>query len=98
MDDKNILNIPVVIAGRTYPVLATAEEIDSIKLINEKLNKEFMELHQRYANTLNKQDILAMLLLTYAKDLHEEKTQNDLKPISERVQSIESVLEKALQK
>jgi len=98
MDDKNILNIPVAIAGRTYPVLATAEEVDDIKLINEKLNKEFMELHQRYASKLNKQDILAMLLLTYAKDLHEERTKNDLQPISERVQSIESVLEKALQK
>lgn len=98
MSDENLLNIPVVIAGRTYPVLVAEEELDSIQQINKKLDKEFADLHQRYANKLSKQDILAMLLLTYAKDLHEEKQKNDLTPVTKHIESIETILDKAFSK
>lgn len=98
MNEDNLLTIPVVLAGRTYPVLVTEDEIESVKSINEQLNKEFLDLQNRYANKLNKQDILAMLLLTYAKDLHEEQKQTDLLPVKKRIKSIENILEQAFEK
>jgi len=95
MNKDNLLTIPVVLAGRTYPVLVTPDEVEEVKLINHQLNKEFLDLQNRYANKLNKQDILSMLLLTYAKDLHEERHKTDLDPIKKRIESIEHILEQA---
>lgn len=98
MKKDNLLTIPVVLAGRTYPVLVTQDEVESIKLINQQLNKEFLELQKCYANKLNKQDILSMLLLTYAKDLLEERQKTDLAPVKKRIESIENILEQAFDK
>lgn len=98
MKKDNLLTIPVVLAGRTYPVLVTQDEVESIKLINQQLNKEFLELQKCYANKLNKQDILSMLLLTYAKDLLEERQKMDLVPVKKRIESIENILEQVFDK
>ncbi|CAA6801073.1 MAG: Unknown protein [uncultured Aureispira sp.] len=98
MNKDNLLTIPVVLAGRTYPVLVTQDEVESVQLINQQLNKEFLELQDCYANKLNKQDILSMLLLTYAKDLLEERQKMDLVPVNKRIESIESILEQAFDK
>jgi cell division protein ZapA (FtsZ GTPase activity inhibitor) len=95
MNKDNLLTIPVVLAGRTYPVLVTQDEVEGINLINEQLNKEFSDLQNRYANKLNKQDILSMLLLTYAKDLLEERQKTDLAPVEKLIESIETILEQA---
>lgn len=95
MNEDNLLTIPVVLAGRTYPVLVTQDEVEGVKLINQQLNKEFLDLQSRYANKLNKQDILSMLLLTYAKDLHEERQKSDLTPVKNRIESIENILNQA---
>lgn len=95
MNEDNLLTIPVVLAGRTYPVLVTQDEVEGVQLINQQLNKEFDDLQSRYANKLNKQDILSMLLLTYAKDLLEERQKTDLAPVNKRIESIEKILEQA---
>jgi len=92
MNEDNLLTIPVVLAGRTYPVLVTQDEVEGVKLINQQLNKEFLDLQSRYANKLNKQDILSMLLLTYAKNLLEERQKTDLAPVKKRIESIEIIL------
>ena len=98
MSDDKLLNIPVTLAGRTYPVLATEQEAENLALINEQLNEEFLDLQSRYMSKLNNQDILAMLLLTYAKNLHEERASKNLVPVEKRIQSIENILELALNK
>ena len=98
MDNNDILEIPITIAGRTYPVLARPEEVAGIDRIKEQLTEEFSDLKSRYSNQLNNQDILAMLLFTYAKNLQEEKLQTDMLPVEKRVQSIENILEKAFEK
>lgn len=93
MHNDNIIEIPVSLAGRKYPVLATPEEVEYIHLINEQLQAEFDDLKARYSNKLNNQDILAMLLLTYAKNLYDEKAKQDLSPVQQKVASIEQLLE-----
>jgi hypothetical protein len=98
MSDNNLLNVSVTLAGRTYPILVSETEIASIEKINAKLNEEFLALKTQYANKLNEQDVLAMLLLTYAKNLHEEKNLNDLNPVEKRIQSIEKILDQVSEK
>ncbi len=98
MSDNNLLNVSVLLAGRTYPILVSETEVDSIEKINAKLNEEYLALKSQYANKLNEQDILAMLLLTYAKNLHEEKNLNDLNPVEKRIQSIEKILDQVSEK
>ncbi|MCH2023839.1 MAG: cell division protein ZapA [Saprospiraceae bacterium] len=92
MSDNDLINVSVNLAGRSYPILVSENELSSIEKINAKLNEEFIALKTQYANKLNEQDILAMLLLTYAKNLHEEKQINDLTPVEKRIRSIEKIL------
>jgi hypothetical protein len=98
MSDNNLLNVSVTLAGRTYPILVSETEVDSIEKINAKLNEEFLALKTQYANKLNEQDILAMLLLTYAKNLHEEKNLTDFNSVENRIQSIEKILDQVSEK
>ena len=93
MDSNDILEIPITIAGRTYPVLARPEEVAGIDRIKEQLTEEFSDLKSRYSNQLNNQDILAMLLLTYAKNLQDEKANQDSSAVEQKVASIEQLLE-----
>ena len=92
MSDNDLINVSVNLAGRSYPILVSENELSSIEKINAKLNEEFIALKTQYANKLNEQDILAMLLLTYVKNLHEEKQINDLTPVEKRIRSIEKIL------
>lgn len=92
MNDDSFQNIPVVLAGRTYPVLVKPEEVGRIQAINQRLTEELSELQNRYSNQLNTQDLLAMLLLTYANKLAEEQKKSDWAPVEERIASIEQLL------
>ena len=95
MNDVPIHNIAVVLAGRNYPVLVTDEEVGRVKAINERLNQELADLQSRYSNQLNTQDMLAMLLITYANRLEEEQERNNLQPIEARVEAIDDLLNQA---
>lgn len=98
MSDNDIVNMPIVLAGRNYPVLVAQDEVETVKLINEQLTKEFSDLQKLYSNSLIPQDILAMLLMTYAKKLHDEKQNNNFEAVEKKVQSIENILNKTLDK
>lgn len=89
----NMLNISISLAGRSYPVVVREDEESFVQTIVQDLEAEISDMSTRYANKLNKQDILAMLLLTYAKKYHEEQQKNDLSPIENRVDSIIELLE-----
>lgn len=93
MNDDSFQNIPVVLAGRTYPVLVKPEEVSRIQAINQRLTQELSDLQSRYSNQLNTQDLLAMLLLTYADRLAKEQQKSDLAPVEARVVAIEQLLE-----
>lgn len=67
----NFYEIPLTLAGRNYPVMVTPQEEPTIREICQQLNARVDLLQNKYGSRLTKQDILAMLLLTHAKDLHE---------------------------
>lgn len=93
MSDVPVQSIPIVLAGRTYPVLVTEEESLRVQAINERLNQELADLQGRYSNQLSTQDLLAMLLITYANRLEEEQQRNNLQPVKERIEALENLLE-----
>lgn len=93
MSEDAFQNISVVLAGRTYPVLVKPDEVGRIQTINQRLTQELADLQSRYSNQLNTQDLLAMLLLTYANKLAEAQEKTDLTPVKARVEAIEQLLE-----
>lgn len=93
MSDTSMHNVPIVLAGRSYPVLVDENELDRVTTINERLNQELADLQGRYSNQLNTQDLLAMLLITYANRLAEEQQKNDFHRVEKRVESLENLLE-----
>lgn len=94
----NIKKVSVTLAGRTYPVISTIDEEVIIRQINVELNEEITTMQKQYANKLNKQDILAMLLLNYAKKLHEVNQKQDMTAIENRVINIKNILDQAFGK
>lgn len=96
--DDNLKTISVTLAGRKYPIVTSAEEEATVQQINVQLEKEFADLRTKYVSKLNKQDILAMLLFTYAKKLHDTQVENDLTAVVEQINTIDLILDKAFQK
>lgn len=73
MDEKELKNITVIIAGRPYPLKVDEESEDSIRQIAKDINDKINDFQLNY-NKKDKQDCLAMALLTYAVDLHKLQT------------------------
>jgi cell division protein ZapA len=67
MAQTDLHNIDIELAGRNYPILVEKEEEIAVLSLVQRLNNEIIDMQSRYGQKLNKQDILAMLLLTYAK-------------------------------
>ncbi|MFK7808049.1 MAG: cell division protein ZapA [Saprospiraceae bacterium] len=73
MDEKELKNITVLIAGRPYPLrVEEADEASIIKIVKE-VNDKITNFQMSY-NKKDKQDCLSMALLTYAVDLHKWRT------------------------
>ena len=72
MDSQETKNITVVIASRPYPLKVKQEEEASIRKIIKEINEKINRFQLTYTNK-DKQDCLAMAVLTYAVDLY--KTQ-----------------------
>ena len=96
--DDNLKTISVTLAGRKYPIVTSVEEETTVQQINVQLEKEYADMHTRYASKLHKQDILAMLLFTYAKKLHDTQVENDLTGVENKINAIDEMLEKVFQK
>jgi len=60
--------IQLTLAGRNYPVVVTPQEEPTVRDICQQLNDRVEFFQQKYGSRITKQDILAMLLLTHAKE------------------------------
>ncbi len=89
-------NIDIEIAGRSYPILVEKEEeIEVLKLV-QHLNNEIVEMQARYGTKLNKQDIMAMLLLTYAKKAQDCEKNSRNSTVTEKIDELYLMLDAAL--
>ena len=76
MEEKDMTNITVLIAGRPYPLKVKVGDEDAIRKIVKDVNEKINRFQLTY-NKKDKQDCLSMSLLTYAVDLHKSKTRSE---------------------
>lgn len=98
MADEEFIEIQVTIADRRYPVFVTPNELPIVRELEQQLINEFIDLQARYANKLGKQDILAMLLFTYARKLYDIHLESDTEDMLKLIGRIGQHLDKALSK
>ncbi len=96
MDDRESLNITVLIAGRPYPLkIKTSDEAIIRKLVKE-INDKINSFQSAYAQK-DKQDCLSMALLTYAVELQKKRQSAGMdKSVSDKILAIDSLLSSAL--
>lgn len=69
-DAPGTKQITLLIAGRPYPLRIAEADEAAIRRITRDLNEQVNRFQLKYPNR-DKQDCLAMVLLTYAVDLHQ---------------------------
>ena len=72
MDGQETKNITVVIASRPYPLKVKDEDEAAIRKIIKEINDKVNRFQLTYTNK-DKQDCLAMAVLTYAVDLYKSQ-------------------------
>lgn len=68
-EGQDTKNITVLIGGRPYPLKVKSGDEPTIRRIVKEVNEKINRFQLTYTNK-DKQDCLAMALLTYAVDLH----------------------------
>ena len=100
MDDKEMSNITVLIAGRPYPLKIKVGDEHTIRKIVKEVNDKVNQFQLAYAKK-DKQDCLSMALLTYAVDLHKAQTNSTDTPVSEnglsdKIHQLDELLDRLL--
>jgi cell division protein ZapA (FtsZ GTPase activity inhibitor) len=90
-------NIDIELAGKSYPVLVEKEEKTMLLDLAKQINDEISDMQRRYSNKLNKQDILSMLLLTYAKKFKDLENNFELNKIDEKIDTLYLMLDNAIE-
>lgn len=95
MAAKELKQISVFIAGRSYPLKVQDNEEQVIIDIAEKVNKRIREYQETYTNR-EKQDWVSMALLSYAIEKHQlENLFSDTK-LDQKLESLEAFLDEQL--
>lgn len=92
MDGENMKSITVLIASRPYPLRIKEEDEKRIKGIVNDINDKISKFQLTYAQK-DKQDCLAMALLTYAVDLQKQREQSENSLIMRHLEQIESLVD-----
>lgn len=95
METDNMKSITVLIASRPYPLRIKEEDEKRIKGIVKDINDKISKFQLTYAQK-DKQDCLAMALLTYAVDLQKQREQTEDSLIMRHLQQIEDLVDAAI--
>lgn len=88
-------SITVLIASRPYPLRIKEEDEKRIKDIVKDINDKISNFQLTYAQK-DKQDCLAMALLTYAVDLQKQKEQTEDSLLMRHLEQIEAIVDAAI--
>ncbi len=72
MEEKELVEVVVVISGRKYPLKVSEGEEQIFSDLAAEINSSVQRIQQSYAN-IDQQDSLSMALLTYAVDLQKAR-------------------------
>ncbi|MDB4538874.1 MAG: cell division protein ZapA [Saprospiraceae bacterium] len=98
MEGQDTLNITVLIAGRPYPLRIKAGDEHTIRKIVKDVNEKINKFQLTYIKK-DKQDCLAMTLLTYAVDFHKAQTDKEMTPgadLSDKIHQLDGLLDSFL--
>ncbi len=95
MTDKEALNITVLIGGRPYPLKIKAGDEHTIRKIVKEINEKVNSFQLTYTQK-DKQDCLAMALLTYAVDLQKARQTRVDKDVADKIHQIDTLLNSVL--
>lgn len=89
------LSIKVSIANRIYPMNVTPEEEATVRDAVNLIEARTKEFEEKYA-VRDKQDVLAMCLLQFVKELNDikEKGVSDTSDLEKSLDNLESLLER----
>ncbi len=93
--DNGSLNITVLIAGRPYPLKIKASDEQVIQNLVKGINDKINTFQNTYPQK-DKQDCLAMGILTYAVELQKAKQTGQNSAIDEQLDSLNNLLDLAL--
>lgn len=97
---ESSINIKVGIAERIYPLSIKVEDEETVRLAAKTINDKIKEYLNRYA-AKDKQDILAMIAITFAVDnIKNRKGSDNITnhvSLEESLLEIQSLLEQTLQ-
>jgi cell division protein ZapA len=93
--DGDMKSITVLIASRPYPLRIKEEDEKRIKGIVKDINDKISKFQMTYAQK-DKQDCLAMALLTYAVDLQKQREQTEDSVILRHLEQIEALVDSAI--
>jgi len=92
MEENESKQITVLIANRPYPLRIKSEDESAIRRIVKEVNEKVNRFQLMYTNK-DKQDCLAMALLTFAVDLHLQKQSTALDDeLFRRIDSLDKLL------
>lgn len=97
-EEKRMTQLTLVIADRPYPLKVEAESEADIRKIVKKINDTLVRFQQTYSRK-DKQDCLALTLLSYAIDLRkaEQNLQQAQSPeLSHRIDQLDQLLQQLL--
>jgi len=100
MDDQDLKSTSVMIAGRSYPLKIQSSDEAEIRDIVKEVNEKVMAFSTTYTKK-DKQDCMAMVLLTYAVDLHKLQKEGNSglaasEEVSESILNLEGLLDNLL--
>jgi len=95
MEDET-KSMTVNIAGRSYPLRVKEKDKLSIQQVVDDINEKVKDFQLTYINK-DKQDCLAMALLTYAVDYNKIKLSNDVPDqLNQKIDHLESMIDDIL--
>ncbi|MEL7020438.1 MAG: cell division protein ZapA [Bacteroidota bacterium] len=93
---QDTVNITVIIAARPYPLRVGKKDEAMIRKIVKEVNEKVNKFQLTYT-TKDRQDCLAMALLSYAVDLQKNKEQSsDNSLLSAQLTHLEKLIDQAL--
>ena len=93
---QNLIPINIVIGDRSYRIKIEAAEEETVRKMAKKLNDQLTTYKSQYAGK-DMQDYLAMVLLSLVSEQNNKDNKSQPTSLDIDFQSIESILDKALQ-
>jgi len=96
MNKEKSVDITVLIAGRPYPLKIKEQDEPSVRDIVKELNEKINSFQLKYTQK-DKQDCLAMVLLTYGVELNKAKSPTQDPKLNAKMNELDSIIDSIIE-